>query len=107
LKIGQLAFQRKGDIIIQLCTDKRLVQVKSIIHDTTVVNAGRKDRTDLEIKKPYAVFQCIKFMKGIDRADQYLSYYSVLRKTVEWPNVSAKLCTFQSIFLYKTNTNNK
>jgi hypothetical protein len=45
-----------------------------MVHDTTVVNAGRKRRTDLEIKKPFAVFQCIKFMKGIDRADKYLSY---------------------------------
>ena len=25
------------------------------------------------------------FMKGVDRADQYLSYYSLLRKTVKWP----------------------
>ena len=24
-------------------------------------------------------------MKGVDRADQYLSYYSLLRKTVKWP----------------------
>ena len=24
-------------------------------------------------------------MKDVDRADQYLSYYSVLRKTVKWP----------------------
>jgi len=49
----------------------------SIIHDTTVVNAGRRDRkTNEEIKKPYVV-QYNKFMKGIDRADQYLSYHSV------------------------------
>jgi hypothetical protein len=47
-------------------------------------------------------------MKGVDRADQYFSYYSVLRKTVEWSNVSPKLCTLQCIFLYKTlNTNKK
>jgi hypothetical protein len=69
--------------------------VKSTIHDTTVVNAGRKHGTDPEIKKPFAVFQCIKFMNGIDRADKYLSYYSVLRKTVKWPNVFAELCTLQ------------
>jgi len=25
------------------------------------------------------------FMNGVDRADQYLSYYSLLRKTVKWP----------------------
>jgi hypothetical protein len=33
--------------------------MKSVIHDTTVVNAGRKERKDLEIKKPYAVFRAI------------------------------------------------
>ena len=38
----------------------------------------------MEIKKPYAVVQYNKFLKGVDRADQYLSYYSVLRKTVKW-----------------------
>ena len=57
----------------------------STIHDATIVNKGRKDRkTNIEVKKPYAVVQYNKFMKGIDRADQYLSFYSVLRKTVKW-----------------------
>jgi hypothetical protein len=50
--------------------------VKSINHDTTVVNAGRKDRTDMEIKKPYAAFRCIKLMKGIGSADQLLFIFS-------------------------------
>jgi len=56
-----------------------------MIHDTTTVNTGKKDgKTNMEIKKPYAVFQYSKFMKGIDRADQYISYYSFLRRTVKW-----------------------
>jgi len=56
----------------------------STIHDTTIVNTGRRDRkTNMEIKKPYAVVQYNKFIKDIDRADQYLSYYSVLKKTVK------------------------
>jgi len=59
--------------------------MKNVIRDTTVVNAGRNVRTDLEIKKPYAVFQCNQFMKGVDRADMFLSYYSDLRTTVKWP----------------------
>jgi len=47
-------------------------------------------------------------MKGVDRADKYLSYDSDLRKTVKWPNVSAKLYTLQCIFVYKTlNINQK
>jgi len=40
-------------------------------------------------------------------ADKYLSYYSDLRKTVKWPNVSAKLYTLQCIFVYKTLNINK
>jgi hypothetical protein len=41
------------------------------IHDATIVNKGRKDRkTNMEVKKPYAVIQYSKFMKGVDRADQ-------------------------------------
>ena len=56
-----------------------------MIHDATTVNKGRKDRNiNMEIKKPYAVVQYIKFIKGVDRADQYLTYYSVLKITVKW-----------------------
>jgi len=59
------------------------VRIMSTIQDATNVNAERKDRkTNKEIKKPSAAVQYNKFMK--DRADHYLSYYSVLRKTVKW-----------------------
>ena len=57
----------------------------STIHDATIVNTGRKDKkTNMEIKKPYVIVQYNKFMKGVDRTDQYLSYYSILRKSVKW-----------------------
>ena len=56
----------------------------STIHDATIVNEGRKDKkTNMEIKKPYAVGQFSTFIRGVDRADQYLIFYSVLRKTVK------------------------
>jgi len=56
----------------------------STIHDTSVANKEREDRkTNMEINKPYAVVQYSKFIKGIDRADQYLSCNSVLNK-LEW-----------------------
>jgi len=55
------------------------------VNDAKTVNNGRKDRkTSMEIKKPYAVGQYNKLVKGVDRADQYPSFYSVLRKTVKW-----------------------
>ena len=74
----------------------------STIHDATTVNKGRKDRkTNMEIKKPYAVGQYNKFIKGVDRANQYPSYYSVVKKTVKGSKkgstISAKLCALQQI----------
>jgi len=102
LKKGQSVFRRKGDIMVQVWKEKRLVRMISTMHEATIVNTGRKDRkTNMEIKNPYLVVQYSKFMKGIDRADQYLSFYSVLRKTkmVEKSgSVCAKLCTLQNIF---------
>jgi hypothetical protein len=59
----------------------KFVRTISRIHDARTVNKRRKDRkTNMEIKKTYAVVQYNKFIKDVDRADQYLSFYSVLRK---------------------------
>ena len=81
----QSAFRREGDVMVQVWKEKRLVRMISTTHDATIVNTGRKDKkTNMEIKKPYAIVQFNKFMKGVDRADQYLSYYSILRKSVKW-----------------------
>jgi len=75
----------------------------SRIHDATTVNKGRKEwKTTAEIKKPYAADQYSQFIKDIEWADQCLSYYSVLNKTVKWSKrdsiVSAKLCAIQRIY---------
>jgi len=53
----------------------------STIHDSTMVDVPRRNE---EVKKPVCIFHYNMFMKGVDRADQYLSYYSLLRKTVNW-----------------------
>ena len=79
------------------------MKMTGTIHDATTGNKGRKDRkTNMKIKKPYAADQQNKFIKDVDRADQYLSYYSVLKKTVKWSKkggtISAKLCAVQCIF---------
>jgi hypothetical protein len=45
------------------------------------------------------------FMKGVDRADQYLAYYSLLRKTVKWTKKAAvwliNCALFNSFLVYK------
>jgi hypothetical protein len=82
------------------------------MREATTVNRGWKDRkTNVEIKKPYAVVQYNKFMKGIDRADQHLSYCSGLRKNVKWSKKMVlyllNCVLFNALFVYRTlNTNN-
>jgi hypothetical protein len=64
----------------------------STIHDATIVNKGGKDRKrNMEIKKPYTVVLYNNFIKGTDRADQYLSFYSVLSKTVKCSKKSGNI----------------
>jgi hypothetical protein len=41
LKRGQSSFQRKGDILVQVWKDKRLVRMISTIHDSKHVNIDR------------------------------------------------------------------
>ena len=66
--------------MLEVRKEKILERISSF-HYTTIVNTGRK--TNMEIKKPYAVVQYNKFVKGVDGADQNLSYYSVLRENVK------------------------
>ena len=84
----------------------------STIHDVTTVNTERKDRkTNMEIKMPYAVDQYSKITEGVHRADQYLSYLSVLRKTVKWPKKVVlyllNCALIDAFFVYRTLNTNK
>jgi len=83
-----------------------------MIHNTTTVNKGRKDRnTNIEIKMPYAVFQYNKFIKDVERADQQVSYYSVLKKSVKWSKKVVlyllNCVLFNAFFVYRTLNTNK
>jgi len=113
LKKGQSPYQRKGDIMVQVWKDKRLVRMINTIHEATIVNTGRKGgKTNMEIKKPYVVVQYNKFMKDIDRTDQYLGYYSVLKKIIKRSKKVVlyllNCALFNEFFVYRTlNTNKK
>ena len=99
LKKGHSAFRRKSDIMVQVWKDKRLSRMISSIHEATVVNTGRKDRkTNMEIKKPYAVVQYNKFMKGRPVPQLLLSSEGNCKMVEKSGTVSAKLCAPQCIF---------
>ena len=83
LERGETTFRRKGEILLQSWRDTCVVNMIFTIHDSTMFDVPRRNE---EIKKkPICIFHYNMFMKGVGRADQYLSYYSLLRKTVKWP----------------------
>ena len=45
LNKGQSSFWRKGNVMVPVWKDKKLVRMISMIHDATIVNTGGKDRT--------------------------------------------------------------
>ncbi|CAK9833144.1 Transposon Tf2-8 polyprotein [Anthophora retusa] len=84
LKDKSMEFRRKGKILIQKWnTTKKVITMISTIHSANMVECVNK-RTNKKGLKPICVRDYNKFMKGVDRADQYLSYYSILRKTKKW-----------------------
>jgi hypothetical protein len=93
--------------MVQVWKDKRLVRMISTIHDSKHVNTGQTDRkTNEEINKPNRIAQYNKYIKRVDRADQYFSYYSILRKTVKWSKKVVlfllNCASFNSFLIYQT-----
>jgi hypothetical protein len=86
LKKDERTFCHRGDILLLVWKDKRDMHMISTIHDASMILTGKKYRKiGDEIKKPFCIVQYNNYMKGgVEEADQYLSYYSILRKTVKW-----------------------
>ena len=56
--------------------------------------------------KPFAVVWYNKFIRDVDRADWYISYYSVLKNTVKWSKKVVlyllNCVFFNALFVYRT-----
>ena len=59
--------------------DKRIVSVLTTIHDDTPVPVQRRSRHAPNgqevVEKPHAIVEYNKYMGGVDRGDQLLTYY--------------------------------
>ena len=68
--------------------DKRTVSILSTVHTDTPVQVERRSRHAPggreEVEKPEAVVEYNKYMGGVDRGDQLLSYYGFPHRTVKW-----------------------
>jgi hypothetical protein len=55
LKKGQSSFRRKGDVLVQVWKDKRLVRMINTIHNLEHVYTGKKDRKNEEMSETNCV----------------------------------------------------
>jgi hypothetical protein len=67
------------------CRSGRYTEVRMIsnIENAKVISIGKKDRRMGEdVKKPHCTVQ-YKFLKEVNRTDEYFRYYNILKKTVK------------------------
>lgn len=82
LNRGEHVWARKSKVYVSKWKDKRpVMMITTGQHPSIVEVRNRFGKTRL---KPAEVELYNKYMSGIDRADQMISYYSCPRKTIRW-----------------------
>lgn len=98
---------RKNNNIILAWKDKRVVTMLTNWCDAggTIVKRFQRGGVEIAVNKPNVVLKYIKFMGGVDRADQYTSTYCFLRKSLKWWRKlffwGLEICVINSYILYK------
>lgn len=103
LKKNEYVWTRKNKVYVSKWHDKRsVIMVTTLNHPKLVEVSNRRGQMRL---KPEEVITYNKFMSGIDRADQMVSYYSTPRKTLRWHKKVffhiLDLAVWNSFFIYK------
>ncbi|XP_047365376.1 piggyBac transposable element-derived protein 4-like [Vespa velutina] len=87
LNTFETKYQRRGAVLVQVwkATKMKIIRTISTIHNGGLVDTAKKCRkTNSTIKKLASILDYNKYMKGVDRVDQFLSYYSIYRKNIKW-----------------------
>ena len=84
LKKGEITRRRHERIVVTKWHDNRDVLMLSTFHTGQLMDSPKVNRRGERIRKPDCVLSYNQNMCGIDRADQLLSYYTPLRKTIRW-----------------------
>ena len=82
LEKNKSTFLEAGNIVAIHWKDKRDVYAMSAIHSSEIELVERRNK-DL-VEKPRIICQYNNYMKGVDKCDQYLNYYSMGRKSIKW-----------------------
>ncbi|XP_018570951.1 uncharacterized protein LOC108910734 [Anoplophora glabripennis] len=73
---------KDGIVVAKWRDDKRDVLVLSTHHTLEIVNTGKKNRKQEDIKKPKFIINYNAGKAGIDLSDQLSSYSSPMRKSI-------------------------
>ncbi|XP_020292495.1 piggyBac transposable element-derived protein 4-like [Pseudomyrmex gracilis] len=87
LSSGEIAFRRNRDVLLLIWNNgARNMNVISTIHNAQLmkVESATNKKSQKSIKKPALILDYNKYMKGVDRVNHYLEFYSILRKTKKW-----------------------
>ena len=84
LKQNETVCRRNGGILCIKWCDKRNVMVLTSIHEAVHVVTHKRGKDGNFIKEPLAIHDYIMNLRGVDKSDQLIGYYSFLRKSVKW-----------------------
>ena len=81
-------FKLDKSMLVIKWMDKRPVIMLTTIHSDDVISSERRSKRAEggreKVEKPVVVAEYNKFMGGVDKADQFLSYYGFSHRTVRW-----------------------
>ena len=87
---GAIRWNRDKEILALQWVDNKLVTMLSTIdnaNDYVEVNLKTKiDKqwSDITVKQPFVIHRYNRFMNGVDRSDQILAKYNLLKKCIRW-----------------------
>ena len=120
LKKGDVTFCRKGDVFVIVWKDKKIVSMVTTNNNastefvTKKVKSKKKGNTVYEkqiVRKPRAIIDYNKNMKGVDFFDQMIRYYSFARRSSRWSKKITfyflQMAIHNAYALYKQYTTDK
>lgn len=108
LKKGEIIAAQRGKVMVMKWRDKKDVGLLSTIHNTEQVKTNKNDKDDNIIIKPKVVIDYNDAMGGVDRLDQHLRDYEIIRKRGKkyYKKIFfhlIDLCIWNSFILYQKN----
>ena len=103
LKKDEAVYRKNGPVLcLKWCEKKRSVTMMSTVHSTVYVEV-KKWYSDEKILKPLVVYDYTRMMKGVDKNDQFNTYYNPPR-TLKWTTKLSihflSLCMTNAYILY-------